>query len=382
MTRPTQRTIINPFGGAVFIRSDAQDSPTRELLKVPQPRTAEQRRLVQETPRLSQDTAATTAYQGRRAWLFLHRYRGCDPVFFEMWQYFIPAQCSCQEDFKAIITIHPPDFSSPEAFFEWGVMIHNEVNIKLGKPTFTLEEAKLLYRPDITWGKLQQPRLPFPAVTSLSLLPKHLDVQERCLNSWKYFGLRIIAVNTAEEIERLTSMYPQVDTWVECPNVTTMYEFPTQRINSLMDISLKIDNPILLINSDIAIYGDQARLLRSYANKEIATGIRYNWENDYSTAKPEDWGLDAFLLFPEHVRSLPQMEFGIGQTMWDYWLPWDLERNYKLDWITERMFFHSAHPVHWHLVTLERGRKWISDQYKTGIDWEEWRNARPRGKSQ
>lgn len=146
MTKQPQRTIINPFGGAVFIRSDAQDSPAREMLKIPQPRTADQRRLVQETPATTVDTDAAVAYQGRRAWSFLHRYRGCDPVFFEMWINFIPSQCSCKEDFKLILKDYPPDFSSPDAFFEWGVFIHNQVNIKLGKPTFTLEEAKKLWQ--------------------------------------------------------------------------------------------------------------------------------------------------------------------------------------------------------------------------------------------
>jgi hypothetical protein len=40
----------------------------------------------------------------------------------------------------------PPDFSSPEAFFAWGVRLHNAVNAKLGKPEITIEEALSIWR--------------------------------------------------------------------------------------------------------------------------------------------------------------------------------------------------------------------------------------------
>jgi hypothetical protein len=40
----------------------------------------------------------------------------------------------------------PPDFSSPEAFFDWGVALHNAVNAKLGKPEITIDEACKIWR--------------------------------------------------------------------------------------------------------------------------------------------------------------------------------------------------------------------------------------------
>jgi hypothetical protein len=41
----------------------------------------------------------------------------------------------------------PPDYSSHEAWFAWGVKAHNEVNQRLGKPIVSLEEAKHIWRP-------------------------------------------------------------------------------------------------------------------------------------------------------------------------------------------------------------------------------------------
>lgn len=93
------------------------------------------------------------ASAGRRAWTLLHRYRGCDPQWLELWEYFVPAgSCNCKEGYRAILKDYPPDFSSPEAFFEWGVRLHNAVNEKLidqgdtTKRIVSLDEAYSIWR--------------------------------------------------------------------------------------------------------------------------------------------------------------------------------------------------------------------------------------------
>ena len=90
--------------------------------------------------------AERTAKQGRFAWSLLHNYRGCDPQWLELWVYFIPSRCDCRDGFQHILKDLPPDFSSPEAFFAWGVSLHNAVNAKLGKPQITLDEAYSIWR--------------------------------------------------------------------------------------------------------------------------------------------------------------------------------------------------------------------------------------------
>jgi len=84
--------------------------------------------------------------QGQRAWSMLHRFRGCDPVFVEAWEAWIPSTCSCREDYKAILADYPFDYSSPDAFFESGIRLHNAVNRKLSKPEITIEEARSIWR--------------------------------------------------------------------------------------------------------------------------------------------------------------------------------------------------------------------------------------------
>ena len=88
-----------------------------------------------------------TVLAGRRSWSLLHRYRGCDPQWVELWEYFIPAGggCSCKAGYKEILKDHPFDYSSPAAFFASGFALHNAVNRKLGKPELTLEDARKLW---------------------------------------------------------------------------------------------------------------------------------------------------------------------------------------------------------------------------------------------
>ena len=83
---------------------------------------------------------------GRLAWTKLHSYRGCDPQWLDIWQYLIPQRCECKDGYQRILADMPPDYSSPEAFFAWGVALHNAVNKKLSKPEITIEEAYSIWR--------------------------------------------------------------------------------------------------------------------------------------------------------------------------------------------------------------------------------------------
>jgi len=62
------------------------------------------------------------------------------------WELLIPQYgCACKRFYAEWKAANPPDFTSPEAFFAWGVNLHNAVNAKLGKPEITIEEAYLIW---------------------------------------------------------------------------------------------------------------------------------------------------------------------------------------------------------------------------------------------
>lgn len=59
----------------------------------------------------------------------------------------LPVNCECRKHSRRIMRRLPPDYSTREAYFEWGVEFHNRVNDILGKPRFPLEDAYRLYKP-------------------------------------------------------------------------------------------------------------------------------------------------------------------------------------------------------------------------------------------
>jgi hypothetical protein len=63
------------------------------------------------------------------------------------WELLIPQYgCSCKSFYDKWKADNPPDFTSPEAFFAWGVRLHNAVNAKLvGKQQVTIEEARRIW---------------------------------------------------------------------------------------------------------------------------------------------------------------------------------------------------------------------------------------------
>lgn len=59
------------------------------------------------------------------------------------WRDSIPFNgCPCKEHLDEWVSENPPDWNR---FFEWGIDLHNAVNIRIGKPTMDVENAKELW---------------------------------------------------------------------------------------------------------------------------------------------------------------------------------------------------------------------------------------------
>jgi hypothetical protein len=81
------------------------------------------------------------------SWIFLHD--GSIKTIEQLteWELLIPQYgCSCKRFYAEWKAANLPDFSSTEAFFAWGVALHNAVNAKLGKPEITIDEAYSIWR--------------------------------------------------------------------------------------------------------------------------------------------------------------------------------------------------------------------------------------------
>jgi len=82
-------------------------------------------------------------------WIALHDGTVFDAKSLADWEISIPQYgCQCKAFYRAWKAENAPDFSSPKAFFAWGVALHNSVNAKLDKPQITIEEAYSIWRKD------------------------------------------------------------------------------------------------------------------------------------------------------------------------------------------------------------------------------------------
>ena len=80
-------------------------------------------------------------------WIELHNGSIVNAEGLAAWEICIPQYgCPCKRFYAEWKAANAPDFSSPEAFFAWGVALHNAVNAKLGKPEITIDEACLIWR--------------------------------------------------------------------------------------------------------------------------------------------------------------------------------------------------------------------------------------------
>lgn len=77
-------------------------------------------------------------------------------AWYQEWQSKIPAQgCNCAIDWLKLIDKHPPNYSSADAFFQWTVDRHNDVNYSLGKPLLMAADARKRYRFPAERGRVQ-----------------------------------------------------------------------------------------------------------------------------------------------------------------------------------------------------------------------------------
>jgi hypothetical protein len=124
--------------------SPRSDVSSRQVLS-PHPDTASQARIPIETVR-----RVVLEVAGRRLWAELHRwaiaFKGGPHEAARWLQEFagrVPqAGCGCRTQWDTDIDRNPPPLDQPEELFEWTVVVHNFVNLKLGKSQVSLQEAR------------------------------------------------------------------------------------------------------------------------------------------------------------------------------------------------------------------------------------------------
>jgi len=103
----------------------------------------------EEVERKQGDEVPAILLNGPRFWTELHllglRHRSGKNMtgWLNDWRDSLPFNgCPCKEHLDEWMSENPPDWNR---FFEWGIDLHNAVNIRIGKPTMDVENAKELW---------------------------------------------------------------------------------------------------------------------------------------------------------------------------------------------------------------------------------------------
>jgi len=88
--------------------------------------------------------------EGSRYWAELHLFGLRNPslcaendFWFRQWMLSLPFDgCPCEQHLKDFLRNNPPDWSD---FFAWGVRLHNAVNDRIGRPTISVENARIVW---------------------------------------------------------------------------------------------------------------------------------------------------------------------------------------------------------------------------------------------
>lgn len=191
------------------------------------------------------------------------------------------------------------------------------------------------------------------ALTSIAPNHHHEGIQQLCVQSWIAHGLKVYSFNSHAEAEALQPLYPDI-TFV--PTYRTLEHRlgrPYVQVNALLDFAKEQeDEHILLINSDIYLYEAAESLRKGFMLTEL--GIVYAHRRDFKdeaeipNGKPMTSGMDIFFVNKRHLHIYPQTMFCIGQTHWDYWIPYEAKKaGLQVMHLNESFAFHKEHPQRW-----------------------------------
>jgi hypothetical protein len=184
------------------------------------------------------------------------------------------------------------------------------------------------------------------AITSIS--PRHSigDAQIKAVQSWVDHGLKVYSFNCSEEIEELQGKYPNV-TFID-PDRTAqgLYKRPYIFISSFIDHAIKEGfEAVMLINSDIVINGSVDQLFKD-SEGGLVFANRYDHNGDFQNPTRYKNGFDVFIIHSKYYGVIPQSLFAMGQTWWDYWVPFRFIRSgVRIKLVTDCLFLHARHAV-------------------------------------
>lgn len=204
-----------------------------------------------------------------------------------------------------------------------------------------------------------------------SLAPKDLVNQSKAIATWLDNGYAVHSFNSREEIQTLTSLFPQVVFHEVTETAAAITGKPMVFLSDIFSYFHANRRPFTLINSDIFFSVSRGIAQRLAVEHErnipsIILASRIEIENEFTQLTAVDphnaitrlkYGRHYFMGFDFFSMNLPALEiitqalmqksrnrYGLGIPWWDHWLPMiALRNNIKLSYLVPSPIIHFHH---------------------------------------
>jgi hypothetical protein len=141
-----------------------------------------------------------------------------------------------------------------------------------------------------------------------------------CISSWKKSGHDVISINVQFEIDKLISIYPEIDFLETKKSTMPLNGRPLIFIYDALRLGREKNHKRYAIcNADVLIGSDISGI--NFPPNTCAYSSRIDIESPESTQGNLFFGIDYFNCSQEHFDAMIPAYFAFGLPWWDYWLP-------------------------------------------------------------
>lgn len=186
-------------------------------------------------------------------------------------------------------------------------------------------------------------------ITSVSPSHKNSDNQHHAINSWQDHAT-CVSMNTEEEIKILHKSYTNIFFIETKKTVYPLLSKPLVNINAIFDHAIKIQEDLLLINSDIII-----EELPKLKKDGITIFSRYDYDDNMEENTMFTWGFDAFYIPYEFLKIFPPSVYALGACWFDLSIPLRaIQSIVPIYYPKGKFIFHKKHQPQWSQLEWER----------------------------
>jgi hypothetical protein len=189
-----------------------------------------------------------------------------------------------------------------------------------------------------------------------SISPTHAlgDIQQHAAMSWIKAGIPYTTMNSYGE----QAVVPEgARAIVTNQDGRDLYGKPYIFIDDMLELADRDEVDVAIItNSDIELIGDITAHLEA-AKYHMVISRRIEYTTSPKDGKVYPYGIDLFMIPRRMLKFWPRSQFVLGQTWWDYWLPyWAILKKERVFMVQRPAIAHKAHkiqhsPEQWHRQT-------------------------------